>query len=252
MSIRIQKLVFRYRDFSLEVENLFFESSQVTSIVGPNGAGKTTLLKCAGAILPIAKASCFIDGHDLAEMRGRDRARQIGYVPQEHGSTFNYSARDFVVMGRAGFLSPFSAPSPKDMNLAEEALEFVGLKNYLQRPYFELSSGERRLVLMARALAQESDILLLDEPTSFLDPRHEIEIMDLAARLAREKKKTILITLHNLDLAAKYSDYMVVMKAGRIFAYGQPGDILNETLLESVYEIKMKIVSFDGTRTIIR
>jgi iron complex transport system ATP-binding protein len=252
VSIRVKNLVFRYRDFSLEVPDLLFEGSKVTSIVGPNGAGKTTLLKCAGAILPVARGACSIDGQDLVRMSARERARRIGYVPQEHGAAFNYVARDFVVMGRAGFLSPFSAPSSKDTRLAEEALEFVGLRHQLHRPYFELSSGERRLVLVARALAQESDILLLDEPTSFLDPRHEVEIMDLAARLAREKKKTILVTLHNLDLAIKYSDRMVVMKGGRVLAYGPPGDILDEKLLEAVYEIKMKLVSFNGTKVILK
>lgn len=252
MSIRIQKLSFHYRDFSLEIDSLTVESARVTSIVGPNGAGKTTFLKCAGAILPVRPGTCFIDGHDLARMKVRDRARHIGYVPQEHGSTFNYSVRDFVLLGRAPFLSPFSIPSARDRGAAEEALEFVGLVDYLPRPYFELSSGERRLVLIARALAQESDILLLDEPTTFLDPKHEVEIMDLAAKLASEKKKTVLVTLHNLDMAIKYSDYMVFMKKGRIFAYGKPQEILSEALLETVYEIKMKIVPYNGTKIIVR
>ncbi len=138
------------------------------------------------------------------------------------------------------------------MRIAEEALEFVGLQNYSQRSYSQLSSGERRLVLIARALAQKSTVFLLDEPTTFLDPKHETEIMELTLKLAQEKGKTILITLHNLDIAIKYSDYMVFMKEGGIFAFGKTEETLDESLLEKVYDIKMKIIDYDGRKTILR
>ena len=252
MSIWVKDLRFDYRNFSLHVQNLRFEAAKLTSIVGPNGAGKTTLLKCLCAILPIARDSLFLDRRDIALLSAEERARLIAYVPQEHGSAFNYAVQDFVLMGRAAYVSLFSTPSAADVEIAFEALEYVGLRRYAARPYFELSSGERRLVLIARALAQKSDFLVLDEPTSFLDPKHETELMDLARRLAVEKKKTVLVTLHNLDVAVKYSDAMVFMKKGGVVASGRPDDILTEPLLESVYEIKMTILRYDGRKFIVK
>lgn len=252
MSVKVRGLTFSYKDFSLGLDQLDFESAQITSIVGPNGAGKTTLIKCIGSILPVKRESLFIDGKDVALMKGRERARLISYVPQEHGSAFNYTVLDFVLMGRAAYLPLFSLPSEKDVEIAEEALAFAGLKSFSSRPYFQLSSGERRLVLIARALAQRAEILLLDEPTTFLDPRHETDILDLTRKLAGEMKKTVIITLHNLDMALKYSDFMVFMKKGGIVSSGRPRDILSESLLEDVYGIKMKIVEYNGRKFIVK
>jgi iron complex transport system ATP-binding protein len=252
MNITVKDLAFSYRNFRLHVENLSLEAAKMTAIVGPNGAGKTTLLKCISAILPVARGSLFVDGRDMASMREEERARLLAYVPQEHNTAFNYSIRDFVLMGRAAYLSLFSTPSSADVRIAEEALEYVGLRHYASEHYDQLSSGERRLVLIARAFAQKSDILVLDEPTTFLDPKHETEILDLAKKLAEEKKKTVLVTLHNLDLAVKYSDVMVFMKKGAVVACGKPDDILDEALLENVYEIKMSIIRYNGRKFIVK
>jgi iron complex transport system ATP-binding protein len=252
MSVRITNLSFSYKDFALHVGSLRFEAAKITSIVGPNGAGKTTLLKCIGAVLPIQKKSLFIDGRDIALMKSQERAKLISYVPQEHDSAFNYLVRDFVLMGRVAYVSPFALPSREDTKAAEGAIEFVGLGNYAARYYSELSSGERRLVLMARALAQQSDILLLDEPTTFLDPKHETEILELTRKLALEKQKTILVTLHSLEMAFRYSDYMVFMKNGGVVASGKPEEVFQEPLLESVYDMKMKIIEWNGRKIVLR
>ena len=252
MSIWIKDLRFDYRNFSLRVQDLRFEQAKLTSIVGPNGAGKTTLLKCLCALLPIAKDSLFLGRRDIALVPAEERARLIAYVPQEHALAFNYAVQDFVLMGRAAYIPLFSTPAAADVEIALEALEYVGLRRYAARPYFELSSGERRLVLIARALAQKSDILVLDEPTSFLDPKHETELLDLAGRLAAEKRKTVLLTLHNLDMAVKYSDAIVFMKNGTVFASGKPDDVLSEPLLESVYDIKMSILRHEGRKFIVK
>jgi iron complex transport system ATP-binding protein len=252
MSVGIRDLTFSYRNFSLHVRDLRFESARMTTIVGPNGAGKTTLLKCIAAVLPIARNSLFIDGRDIAALPARKRAKLIAYVPQEHSSAFDYSVLDFVLMGRAAYVSLFSTPTSADVQIGKEALDYVGLSHYAQRPYSQLSSGERRLVLIARALAQQSDILILDEPTSFLDPKHETELMELARRLAEERKKTLLVTLHDLDTAIRYSDVMVFMKEGAVIAQGRPDDVLTESLLERVYEIKMSILKIDGREFIVK
>lgn len=252
MSVRINNLTFSYKNFVLKVDALSFEAAKITSIVGPNGAGKTTLLKCIAAVLPIGKKSLFIDGKDIALLKSRERAKLISYVPQEHDSAFNYLVRDFVLMGRVAYVSPFSLPSKEDAKAAEEAIEFVGLSNFADRYYSELSSGERRLVLIARALAQKSDILLLDEPITFLDPKHEKEILELIRKLALEKQKTILVTLHSLEMAVRYSDFMVFMKKGGVVASGKPVEVFQEPLLESVYDMKMEIIEWNGRKIVLR
>jgi iron complex transport system ATP-binding protein len=252
MKIRVENLIFSYPDFTLEVPGQTFVDARVTSIVGPNGAGKSTFLKCLAAVLPAPRGSVFVNGKDLAGFSGKSRARLIGYVPQEPAFTFNYSVLDFVLTGRAAFIPAFSSPSRHDVAAAEEALLFVGLSDFPARPLFELSAGERRLVLIARTLAQQPDILLLDEPTTFLDPRHEIEVLELVRRLAGEMNKTVIVTLHDLDMAVKHSDEMVFMKDGRIVASGPPGDILSESLLRSVYDIEMGILNVSGRQLIVR
>jgi iron complex transport system ATP-binding protein len=252
MKVRVENLHFSYGDFSLRVAGQTFAEARVTSIVGPNGAGKSTFLKCLAGVLPVSRDSVLVDGKDLAGLSGKSRARLVGYVPQEPAFTFNYSVLDFVLTGRAAFIPVFSSPSRHDIAAAEAALGYVGLADFPARPFFELSSGERRLVLIARTLAQEPDILLLDEPTTFLDPRHEIEILDLIRRLAGEMGKTVIVTLHALDMAVKYSDEMVFMKSGRVVAAGRPVDILSEALLKAVYDIEMSIMTVDGRRLIVR
>ena len=252
MKVLVENLHFSYGDFSLRVAGQTFSEARVTSIVGPNGAGKSTFLKCLAAVLPASRGSVFVDGKDLAGLGGKSRARLVGYVPQEPAFTFNYSVLDFVLTGRAAFIPVFSSPSHRDVAAAEAALGYVGLAGFSARPFFELSSGERRLVLIARTLAQEPDILLLDEPTTFLDPRHETEILELIRRLAGEMGKTVIVTLHALDMAVKYSDEMVFMKGGGVVAAGRPGDILSEALLKAVYDIEMSILTMEGRQLIVR
>jgi iron complex transport system ATP-binding protein len=252
VSITVAGLRFAYPKFALRVEGLASQTAKVTSIVGPNGAGKTTLLKCIGAVLPIPKGSVSINGRDLALLKSRERARLVCYVPQEHDTTFNYSVADFVLMGRAAYVSPFALPSHEDAGSAAEALAFVGLSHYADRSISELSSGERRLVLIARALAQQSDILLMDEPTTFLDPKHETELFQLIRKLAVEKGKTILVTLHSLEMAVQHSDRMVFMKQGEVVAHGRSAEIFEDSLLEQVYDMKMKVVDWEGRKIVLR
>lgn len=252
MKIRVDRLRHSYGAFTLDVSALTFPEARVTAVVGPNGAGKSTLLKCLAAVLPGPRGAVFVDGQDLSGLSGRSRARLVGYVPQEPAFTFNYAVLDFVLTGRAAFLPAFASPGREDVEAAREALSFVGLPGFEARPFFELSSGERRLVLIARTLAQRPEILLLDEPTTFLDPRHETEIMELVRRLAAEKGKTVVVTLHALDMAVKYADEMVFMKGGGVVAAGPPREVLDERLLETIYDIPIGIVDVGGRRIIVR
>jgi iron complex transport system ATP-binding protein len=252
VSILVTGLEYRYREFKLRVPEVRFEPGRLTAIVGPNGAGKTTLLKCVSGVLPSPRGTIFLDGLDASALTPGERARRLAYVPQEHASAFNFTVRDFVLMGRAAYVPLFSVPSRRDAQAAEEALDFIGLARYAERPYAQLSSGERRRVLIARALAQRSEILVLDEPTTFLDPRHETELMELTRTLSEKMNKTVLVTLHNLDMAVKYADGMVFLKGGEVVASGAPEEILTEGLLETVYDIKMTILRFDGRTFVVK
>lgn len=252
MTLEARHLVWSYASFDLAVDGLVCPPARITAVVGPNGAGKSTLLKCLGLVHRVPKGTVFAGGRDLAALSGSDRARLVGYVPQEPSFTFNYAALDFVLAGRAAYLTPFESPGPADVRRAGEALRYVGLEGFGDRPLLELSSGERRLMLIARALAQESRILLLDEPTSFLDPRHELEIMRLCRRLAEGPGKTLCVALHSLDMAVRFADELIVMKAGRIVAAGPPAGILSESLLRSVYDIDMRLASVEGRLVVIR
>lgn len=252
MKVRVEGLEFSYGAFSLRVPDLAFAEGRLTALVGPNGAGKSTFLKCLASIIPPGRGTVFVDGHDLAGLAGRERARLVGYVPQEPASTFNYSVLDFVLTGRAAFIPVFASPTRRDAEAAREALCFVGLEDFGPRPVFSLSSGERRLALIARTLAQQSAVLLLDEPTTFLDPRHETEVMDLVKSLAVGRGKTVVVSLHALDMALKFADDMVFLKGGAVVAAGRPDDILDEALLRSVYDIPMGLREVDGRRIVVR
>ena len=252
MNIRVRGLAFTRPGFVLSVPDLEFAGGRLTALVGPNGAGKTTLLKCLAGLLPVSRHTIFMGERDLAAIPDGERARLLAFVPQEHAAAFNYAVREFLLLGRAPYVSLFSMPSPGDAARAEETLAFVGRSGRGGRAYQQMSSGERRLVLIARALVQDAGILVLDEPTTFLDPKHETSVLDLARRLVDERGKTVLVTLHNLDMAVRYADDLVCLKDGTVAAHGAPGAILTEPLLESMYEIPMRILHHEGRTFIVR
>jgi len=252
MNITVRNLRYARPGFELLVPAFEAAAAAITAIVGPNGAGKTTFLKCLSGLWRPAEGRILVDGADLGALGDSERARRLAFVPQEHSASFNFSVLDFVLMGRAAYLPLFGAPTAADRAVAEEALAYVGFGHPASRPMFQLSSGERRLVLIGRALAQKADILVLDEPTTFLDPRRETEIMELARRLSAEQGKTIVVTLHDLDLAVRYAGRIVFLKNGRIVADGRPDDIVTTDLLRQVYEIPMDIIDHAGRRFIVK
>jgi len=252
MSVSARNLRYARPGFELRVPTFDAADAAITAIVGPNGAGKTTLLKCLSGLWQTAEGTIHVAGTEIGRLTDAERARRLAFVPQEHAAAFNFSVLDFVLMGRTAYLPLFGAPSPADRAIAAEALAYVGFGRPSDRPVFDLSSGERRLVLIARALAQQAGILVLDEPTTFLDPRHETEVMELARRLAEEQGKTVVVTLHNLDLAVRHAGRIVFLKEGRVIADGPPSDILSEDLLRRVYDIPMQIIDHGGRRFIVK
>ena len=216
---------------------------QVLCILGPNGCGKTTLLKCLTGIFKLNKGSVWLDGIDIARL-GAAIARKTGYVPQMHQPAFPFSVLDAVLVGRAPHLGFLESPGKKDYDIAETAIEALGISHLKNRVYTDLSGGERQLVVFARVMAQQPSLLLLDEPTSHLDFGNQIRVLRLVEELA-SSGLPIIMTSHFPDHAFLISSKVAVMKKGEFLAFGPPEEVITEANLESIYGVKVKVVDID-------
>jgi len=214
--------------------SLSIAAGQYVSIVGPNGAGKTTLLKCVDGILH-GTGRIEIHGRALGEYRRKELAMRVSYVPQADGPVPEFSVEQFVLMGRYPYLSPFSSISRDDRRKVGAALELTGTMEFGPRLLKTLSGGERQKVYVAAALAQGADVLLLDEPTTFLDYRHQAEIRGLLARLNRDSGVTIVAVTHDLNVAVLESHHIVALGEGRVVYDGPPGELMRAEVLERIY-----------------
>lgn len=242
MELRILSLSFCYdsiealKDVSLQVN-----SGEILGIIGPNGSGKTTLLKCINKKLNFRVGTVLIDSRNVLEMSRKEIARNIGVVPQISSVSFPFTVFDIVLMGRYPHTKRFTGETEKDIAITQHCLELTGIKYLSSRPVTEISGGEYQKVIIARALAQEPKILLLDEPTLHLDISHQIEILDLVRNLAQEKKLVIVIVLHDLNLAVRYSDRILILNKGKIFASGTPEEVINADNIREVYGVEVEI-----------
>jgi iron complex transport system ATP-binding protein len=215
---------------------------EVLSILGPNGCGKTTLLRCISGALKLQKGNACLDGQDISSLSVTELARKIGFLYQEHQAPFPFSVLEVVRMGRTPYLGMFDSPSDKDTALAELALTRVGMLHLKQKPYTQISGGERQLVLLARTLAQEPEIILLDEPTSHLDFGNQALSLQLITALARQGISMIMTT-HNPNHALLFPDKAALMHGGRFTAVGNAEDVINEDNLKATYGIDVKVFS---------
>ncbi|OGG03377.1 MAG: ABC transporter ATP-binding protein [Candidatus Glassbacteria bacterium RIFCSPLOWO2_12_FULL_58_11] len=206
------------------------------SIIGPNGAGKTTLLKCLNRILPGGEGTIKIRGRRLESYSQRALARLVSYVPQLDGRALPFSVDEFVSMGRYPYLNPFSPLSAEDRRVVREILERTGTLDFAGRRLDTLSGGERQKVFIAAALAQGAEILLLDEPTSFLDYRHQVEIHRLLRELNREHGKTVLAVTHDINNAVLACNRVLALKEGRKVFEGEARELVRKETLEGIYE----------------
>jgi len=238
----IAKLSFSYdgikalNDVEMEVG-----SGEMVSIVGPNGSGKSTLLKCVNRILKTKQNTVLIDGKDASKINLKELSTMMGYVPQSSTSTFPFTVFDVVLMGRKPYIH--WSLSERDNEIVAEMLDFLGIGELAMRHYDELSGGEQQKVIIARALAQQPQILLLDEPTSSLDIKHQLEILGILKSLAQTKHCSVIVAMHDLNLASRFSDRMLMLKQGCIFAVGTPDAVLTEENIESVYGIKAHVTN---------
>ncbi len=242
--VKVRNLSYTYNgkpvlnDISFELER-----GEVLAILGPNGSGKTTLLKCLNGILK-PHGSVLISGRSITEMKMRDVAKILGYVPQMHQPAFPYRVIDVVISGRAPHLG-FAPPSRKDYELAEEALRKLGLSNVALKPYTQLSGGELRLVLIARALVQQPKILLLDEPLSHLDLKNKVVVLKTIKSLADEGM-TIIFTEHDPNFAFVVAEKALLMSNGRIVKFGKTSEVLTEELISKVYGVEVEVLKGCG------
>ena len=227
--------------------SLSAEKGTVTGLLGPNGAGKSTLILAALGLVPLAAGRVTFEGAELPGMRPADRARLCAYVEQAATTAERLTVRDVVALGRVPFQSAWqAAPSERDEELVATTLAELGMAAFANRLYHTLSGGEQQRVQIARALAQEPRLLLLDEPTSHLDIRAQLMVLETLRRRANSGCM-VLVALHDLNLASRYCDRLVILDAGRVAAEGPPADVLDPALLRAVYGVHATIAQLPDT-----
>jgi iron complex transport system ATP-binding protein len=214
---------------------------RLANVLGPNGSGKTTLLRILVGLLKATRGEVRLAGTPLADFPRGALARRVAYVPQETASAAAFTVLETVLMGRSPHTGALGFETPADWRAAREALRLMDAEPFAERGLDELSGGERQRVIIARALAQEPDIILLDEPTAFLDIKHQQAIYRLLARLVRERSLTVLCVSHDLNLAAAWADDLVLMSAGRVAAAGSPAEVLRPEVLSPVYDTPLEV-----------
>lgn len=249
-ALRAQGVGFAYRrEEVLRGIDLTVEPGTTLGIIGPNGSGKSTLIRILSGALAPGSGSVFLGHQSLAYLAPAERARRIAVVPQETHVEFAFTVMETVLMGRAPHLGRFAFEGDHDVAIAEAAMRRTGVEHLAERSLHELSGGERQRVILARALAQDAEVMLLDEPAAFLDIRHEVEIYDLLGELAREGR-TIVSVLHDLNLAALYCDRIALMQEGRIVAMGSPEAVITYPSITAVYGVDVYVDRNDITGAI--
>ncbi len=246
--IEVKGLCFSYEPSKqvLKDINLKIRGAEVVSLLGPNGSGKTTLLKCINGLLKATSGDILINGLDLRRLKRKEIARHIAYVPQEHKTTFPYRVLDVVLLGRAPYIGLFSSPRSSDIDSAYDVLHSMGIDHFADRLYTHLSGGERKLVLIARALCSGAPTLILDEPTSNLDLRHQRDVLRIIKTISKSKGQGVLMTIHDLNLAMRVSDRVLLMKDGIIVKKGTPSEVLVKEQIEYAYGCEVSIFNIDG------
>lgn len=242
---------------------------EIVALLGPNGCGKTTLLRVIGKLIVPSAGIVRVAGQDIARMNQAELARIVASVPQVHRTTFPFSALDILLTGRMPYLSVFSSPRDADVRFCQEVLDWFGIRHLEHKPITMLSGGERQLVMIARALAQEPRVLLLDEPTTYLDLRNQVKVLDTIHRLARAQDLTVLMTIHDPNQAFAYADHAVLLRrlAGHegvdpataahrehvtnTIATGDPVAVLSPCNVEEAYGIGVDVIEHANRRLLV-
>ena len=241
--IAVSQLDYAYHGHAvLRDVSLTLEPGTFTAIIGPNGAGKSTLLKLITGSLSLQSGEVRIDGQPLAGHDHKTLARTMAYVAQSFESAFDFTAYEIVAMGRFPYQTAFGGDSQRDREIIREKMEATGVWSFRERRLTELSGGERQRLILSSALAQEPRILLLDEPTTALDIKHQMQFYTILEDLCRDQQMTILTVTHDLNLASRFVERLVVMKDGQIAADGNPAAVLTSDTLLTVYEVEAEVI----------
>ncbi len=240
MKLQINDCSFSY-NIQLVLDHISMQISEgeVVSIIGPNGSGKSTLLRCICRVLQPRGGVVYLNNQDVAHLKPRELARLLGYVPQSGAEVFPLTVYEAVLLGRKPYLS--WGVGPKDREIVDRILRFMKIEEFALKYINEMSGGEKQRVLIARALAQEPEVLMLDEPTSNLDIKHQLEVLGLMQKFAHEGGMTVIMVLHDLNLASRFSDKLVLINEGKVFASGPPAAVLNPANIRAVYDVEADV-----------
>lgn len=248
MSIQVDNLNFSYgRHGVLHDVSFLIPDNTLVNVLGPNGVGKSTLFRCILCLNSNWTGSVHVNGKDLRKLSIRERSAEIAYIPQSHSSTYDYDVLDVVLMSAGGGIGLFGAPKAKHVARAWDALERVGIAHLGHRPYTQISGGERQLVLIARAIAQNARTIIMDEPTSALDYGNTVRVLSTVRQLAREGMSIVQST-HQPDQAFLYSDKTLVLHEGRVHAFGDPKDVITRELVSTIYDVDVEVNSLYGDK----
>ncbi len=220
-----------------------FAEGDFCALIGPNGCGKSTLLKTIIRFLQLQSGKILLDGKDTDQLTRKQLSREIALIPQDFHLQFDYTVEDIVQMGRFPYLDAWKDYSKKDMEVVEAILEQLDLTSHRETPFSQLSGGEQQRVSIARALAQDTRTILMDESFSHLDINHQLEIMELIRSVNREQGKMVIMVSHNINLAASYCPRVVMMKAGALVADGSPDEVINESNLQLLFGTRIPLVT---------
>ena len=248
--LRADGLTFAYSrdDFELSEVSLEIQRGSFAGLLGPNGCGKTTLLKILSGVLRPHSGRVMLEGSPLATMSRRQVAQRIAIVPQETHPAFDYTSLEMVLMGRHPHLRGFTLEGPADLAIAEESLAATGTAHLARRPYMTLSGGEKQRVIIASALTQATDLLLLDEPTASLDLGYQLEIAALLRSLNRARGVTLVLATHDLNLAASLCDRLVLLRNGRVLSEGPTSEVLTARTVRELYGVDADVQFHSGAQ----
>lgn len=244
--MKIQDLHFSYGDHAV-LQGISFETElgEFVSVLGPNGVGKSTLFRCMLGLLEPAGGTVIMDGRDIRTMTAAELSRHVAYIPQSHNPVFNFSVFDMVLMGTTAQLGRFASPGKAQERQAEAALERMGIMHLRDRGCGNISGGERQLVLIARAIAQQAKILVMDEPSANLDFGNKLRVMQTVKGLT-DDGYTIIQSTHDPDQAYLYSDKILALYGGKVLAWGTPQETISNSLISTLYGVDVEVCSMRG------
>lgn len=247
--LRIENLNVSYKDHMIiDNINLNVEKGKIYSIIGPNGCGKTTLIRTMSRSIKPKSGKVLLDNNDIFKMRTKNVAKKMAILCQNNNTISDVTVRNLVQYGRYSHKEWWKGSGEDDNSIVDWAIKKTGLTNFENRKINTLSGGERQRAWIAMAIAQKPEILLLDEPTTYLDISHQLEIMELIARLNKEEGITIVMVLHDINHAARYSDELVVIKDKKIFKKGDPWEVLASNVLRDVFRVEAEIIEDKETK----